>query len=339
MVTPRLTTVRMPAAAAGAGGRRHAARTCVAGSRSRPGESIRAAPARTAENCVVRSSTGSGSSAPHLRAAEERRDATSACATSGAGRSDAAWILTTLRTVGFLSITDLARELGVSHMTIRRDLHALESAGTCGWCTAGPASTRRSPREHGASGPTTTSAGPRDRVAAHAAAMVGPTDTIAIDAGPTALRAGAGAAGRLPRLGHHALACRCCSCSTSSRRGAAWSRWAGSCSPTGTRSSDRRPRPRWSRCARARSSSRRPRSTRAGPIRGIAGRGQRAAPADRDRGPGGSRGDATRCSPRSAPARIAPLDRLTRTGQRPASAAGDRGRAPPGGRHRRHRGG
>ena len=28
-----------------------------------------------------------------------------------------------------------------------------------------------------------------------------------------------------------------------------------------------------------------------------------------------------------------------RTGQRPASAAGDRGGAPPGGRHRRHRGG
>ncbi len=39
------------------------------------------------------------------------------------------WILSTLRTDGFVPISDLVRRLGVSHMTIRRDLHALESTG------------------------------------------------------------------------------------------------------------------------------------------------------------------------------------------------------------------
>ena len=37
-----------------------------------------------------------------------------------------AWILSALRTSGFLSITDLAGDLGVSDMTVRRDLRRLE---------------------------------------------------------------------------------------------------------------------------------------------------------------------------------------------------------------------
>ena len=43
-----------------------------------------------------------------------------------------AWMLSTLRSVGFLSVTDLAHQLGVSQMTIRRDLHAgpLQSRAT-----------------------------------------------------------------------------------------------------------------------------------------------------------------------------------------------------------------
>ena len=40
-----------------------------------------------------------------------------------------AWILSTLQELGFVSITDLARELAVSQMTIRRDLHSLEATG------------------------------------------------------------------------------------------------------------------------------------------------------------------------------------------------------------------
>jgi predicted DNA-binding transcriptional regulator YafY len=38
-------------------------------------------------------------------------------------------MLATLRSVGFVSVADLARQLGVSQMTIRRDLHALENGG------------------------------------------------------------------------------------------------------------------------------------------------------------------------------------------------------------------
>src|SRR3712207_8974480 len=38
-------------------------------------------------------------------------------------------MLSTLRSVGFVSVADLARQLGVSQMTIRRDLHALENGG------------------------------------------------------------------------------------------------------------------------------------------------------------------------------------------------------------------
>ncbi len=39
------------------------------------------------------------------------------------------WILAAVRTAGFLSVADLARELGVSDMTVRRDLDVLEERG------------------------------------------------------------------------------------------------------------------------------------------------------------------------------------------------------------------
>ena len=38
-------------------------------------------------------------------------------------------MLARLREVGVLSVADLARELGVSHMTVRRDLQRLETTG------------------------------------------------------------------------------------------------------------------------------------------------------------------------------------------------------------------
>ena len=38
-------------------------------------------------------------------------------------------VLSRLREVGVLSVADLARELGVSHMTVRRDLQRLEMTG------------------------------------------------------------------------------------------------------------------------------------------------------------------------------------------------------------------
>jgi DeoR/GlpR family transcriptional regulator of sugar metabolism len=102
-------------------------------------------------------------------------------------RSEAAvhrrtWVLTTLRRVGFLAVNDVARELGVSHMTVRRDLHAMQQAGEVRMVHGG------------ASLPTTATApafaddgneAGRARVAEWAAAMVAATETIVLDAGPT----------------------------------------------------------------------------------------------------------------------------------------------------------
>ena len=46
-----------------------------------------------------------------------------------AGAQRRARVLGRLREVGVLSVADLARELGVSHMTVRRDLQRLETTG------------------------------------------------------------------------------------------------------------------------------------------------------------------------------------------------------------------
>jgi DeoR/GlpR family transcriptional regulator of sugar metabolism len=117
---------------------------------------------------------------------------------SDPGADRRAWILSTLRSVGFLAVNDLARELRVSHMTVRRDLHALERAGEVRMVHGGvslPPERLRPEWLHRSALPGATGAaffpdddnGPgRARVAERAAAMVGPTDTIVLDAGPTA---------------------------------------------------------------------------------------------------------------------------------------------------------
>ena len=104
-----------------------------------------------------------------------------------------AWILSTLRPVGFLSINDLARELGVSHMTVRRDLHALAETGDVrmvhGGVSLPPEPWRRAAARSGADGPVAfvddDHQPERAGVAERAAALVAPMDTIALDAGPT----------------------------------------------------------------------------------------------------------------------------------------------------------
>lgn len=93
------------------------------------------------------------------------------------------WMLSTLRSVGFLSVTDLARQLGVSQMTIRRDLHALENDGHVRLVHGGASLTPGAPPNSGS--PEDDDAEARERVAAHAVGLVGDTDTIAIDAGAT----------------------------------------------------------------------------------------------------------------------------------------------------------
>jgi DeoR/GlpR family transcriptional regulator of sugar metabolism len=99
---------------------------------------------------------------------------------STAGARRRAQVLARLREVGVLSIADLARELGVSHMTVRRDLQRLEMTGqvrtvhggvglALGDLDAGRCDT----------------AGTR-RVARRAAALLRTGDTVALDAGPAA---------------------------------------------------------------------------------------------------------------------------------------------------------
>src|SRR5207249_4134102 len=93
-------------------------------------------------------------------------------------------ILSQLRTLGFLSVGELARDLRVSAMTVRRDLHLLESDGEVrlvhGGASLSPGALYGSSFHHD----TLTSS--RRRVAALAAEFVDSADTIAVDAGPTA---------------------------------------------------------------------------------------------------------------------------------------------------------
>jgi DeoR family transcriptional regulator of aga operon len=95
-----------------------------------------------------------------------------------------AWILTTLQVTAFVSITDLARELEVSQMTIRRDLHTLEATGHVRMVHGGASLTAGALR--GTVFPDDEHTEPRDRVGRHAAGLIGRNDAVAIDAGPTA---------------------------------------------------------------------------------------------------------------------------------------------------------
>jgi DeoR family transcriptional regulator of aga operon len=94
------------------------------------------------------------------------------------------WITGKLRAAGFLAITDIARELGVSTMTVRRDLHALDVAGDVRLVHGGAILSAGKLRHRAFPDDGNTVA--RERVARYAAAMVTSADTIAVDAGPTA---------------------------------------------------------------------------------------------------------------------------------------------------------
>lgn len=93
-------------------------------------------------------------------------------------------ILSQLRLHGFLSISELSRDLRVSPMTVRRDLHLLESGGDVRLVHGGASLTPSA--LHGAAFPRDALDAARGRVAGLAAELVGPADTIAVDAGPTA---------------------------------------------------------------------------------------------------------------------------------------------------------
>ncbi|MBB4786964.1 DeoR/GlpR family DNA-binding transcription regulator [Streptomyces rapamycinicus] len=106
--------------------------------------------------------------------------------TSGAMRFEAAparrrAILQRVRSTGFCSIADLAGELAVSEMTVRRDVRRLDEAGDVRVVHGGvslPPGEDYGTREH-------ENLGPKTLIGQAAAALIGPGDTIAVDAGTT----------------------------------------------------------------------------------------------------------------------------------------------------------
>jgi DeoR/GlpR family transcriptional regulator of sugar metabolism len=86
--------------------------------------------------------------------------------------------------VGLLSVADLARELGVSQMTVRRDLQRLERAGQVRTVHGG-VGLAADGHDARAPGSGRDRVGSR-RVALRAARLIGAGDTVALDAGPSA---------------------------------------------------------------------------------------------------------------------------------------------------------
>lgn len=96
------------------------------------------------------------------------------------------WILRALRTSGFVSVADLARDLGVSDMTIRRDLRKLEGSGEVRVVRGGVSLPHGSLHASSFVGRIDQNAGAKRRIASAACEFVEAADTIAIDAGTTA---------------------------------------------------------------------------------------------------------------------------------------------------------
>jgi DeoR/GlpR family transcriptional regulator of sugar metabolism len=100
------------------------------------------------------------------------------------GAERRSWIMSALRPAAFLAVADIAKQLGVSSMTVRRDLHLLESAGRVRLVHGGAALSLAELRP--AAFPDDGNEPGRARIAACAARLVAESDTIAVDAGPTA---------------------------------------------------------------------------------------------------------------------------------------------------------
>ena len=90
-------------------------------------------------------------------------------------------IVSALRAEGFLSIAHLTRTFGVSHMTIRRDLRYLEQSGQVRAVYGG--ASLSVPALHEAGRWVSAGAAEEVDIGRRAAALAGPADTIAVDAG------------------------------------------------------------------------------------------------------------------------------------------------------------
>lgn len=94
-------------------------------------------------------------------------------------------ILRRLHAAGFLSVTALTHDLGVSDMTVRRDLRLLEAAGQVRVVHGGaslPHGVLRT-ADFASRGHRESSA--KQRIARHAVSLAGPGSTLVVDAGTT----------------------------------------------------------------------------------------------------------------------------------------------------------
>lgn len=94
-------------------------------------------------------------------------------------------ILSALRSSGFASITDLARSLGVSDMTIRRDLQKLAEAGEARVVRGGVSLPEGSLQHTGFDNRAGVNTAAKQRIAERAVDLVALTDSVAVDAGTT----------------------------------------------------------------------------------------------------------------------------------------------------------
>jgi DeoR/GlpR family transcriptional regulator of sugar metabolism len=111
-------------------------------------------------------------------------DSTTTGARGGAARREE--ILRRLQAAGFLSVTDLTAELGVSDMTVRRDLKQLAAAGELRVVHGGASLPHGTLRTADFSSRAQHERDAKRRIARRAAALVAPGATIAVDAGTTA---------------------------------------------------------------------------------------------------------------------------------------------------------
>ena len=90
-----------------------------------------------------------------------------------------------VRNAGRVSLVDLAGRLGVSEMTVRRDLDALQQRGLVERVRGGAVAVTRPETEGGFTARRDWQAATKDRIARAAAALVEPGSTILLDAGTT----------------------------------------------------------------------------------------------------------------------------------------------------------
>lgn len=96
-------------------------------------------------------------------------------------------IMAALRRVGFLSVADLSEQLGVSQMTVRRDLRRLADSGEAVLVHGGVSLPPGGPAGPGFTSRALSHADAKLAVATAAARLVQPGDTIGIDSGTTAV--------------------------------------------------------------------------------------------------------------------------------------------------------